>query len=106
MPKDEGWKPASITQFNQLASLIVLVESARSRTYFDAVPTAYVQYDLFAGHTGFGNYLFADGHANALKPTGTCGPNNTASMWANYNQPQPCQSIMLTHLSAVEKRFQ
>jgi len=28
--------------------------------------------ELFVGHSGFGNWLFADGHVKALKPTQTC----------------------------------
>lgn len=39
---------------------------------------------LFAGHSGRSNYLFADGHVKALKPTQTFQPLN---MWYRDNAP-------------------
>ena len=39
---------------------------------------------LFANHMGTGNYLFADGHVKALRPTATGTPIN---MWYSDNAP-------------------
>jgi prepilin-type N-terminal cleavage/methylation domain-containing protein/prepilin-type processing-associated H-X9-DG protein len=36
----------------------------------------------FAGHTGFANYLFADGHVKAYRPVATLTPFN---MWGQFN---------------------
>jgi prepilin-type N-terminal cleavage/methylation domain-containing protein/prepilin-type processing-associated H-X9-DG protein len=37
---------------------------------------------LFAGHMGTSNYLFADGHVKALRPTKTMSPMN---MWGRFD---------------------
>lgn len=46
----------------------------------------------FAGHSGFTNYVFADGHAKGFKPTATCGAGNTNNQWFNDAVPTPCPS--------------
>ena len=44
---------------------------------------------LFAGHTGFSNYLFADGHVKAMRPLGgldkTDGGTSDINMWRMDN---------------------
>lgn len=42
------------------------------------------QDDLFAGHSGFTNYLFADGHAKSLRPSMTL-QGTTSSFWNRAN---------------------
>jgi prepilin-type N-terminal cleavage/methylation domain-containing protein/prepilin-type processing-associated H-X9-DG protein len=50
--------------------------------------------NLFAGHTGFSNFVFCDGHAKSMRPTQTmnecdpagCTPKRT-NMWTNDNSP-------------------
>lgn len=52
--------------------------------------------ELFVGHSGFGNWLFADGHVKALKPTQTCLAFN---LWDQDN-PTSCSALFqqrLTH---------
>jgi prepilin-type N-terminal cleavage/methylation domain-containing protein/prepilin-type processing-associated H-X9-DG protein len=39
---------------------------------------------LYAGHMGTSNYLFADGHVKAMRPTQT---NRGVNMWYNDNSP-------------------
>ena len=58
--------------------------------------------DLFAGHTGYDNWLFADGHVKALKPTQTCG---AADMWDlnNNNSGAPCSLALKATLADNEK---
>lgn len=53
--------------------------------------------DLFAGHLGHSNWLLADGHVKAMRPTETCGD---ADMWdlTNSNNGQPCSSMLVTYL--------
>jgi len=105
MPKDQGWAPVPISKFNQPSSLILMVESQRDPNgTFDGITTSYLKTDLFAGHNGFSNYLYVDGHVKALRPTATCG--GSVSQWANYNPPQPCQPITVTQLASVEKKYQ
>lgn len=105
LPKDAGWSPVSIARYNSPSSLIMLMESLRTAqpNYF---AIKYAQYDMFAGHTGLSNYLFADTHVKSLKPTSTCGAGNTASMWGNYDPPQPCQPATLTQLGLVQQKYQ
>ncbi|BDI28969.1 hypothetical protein CCAX7_10200 [Capsulimonas corticalis] len=47
--------------------------------------------DLFAGHNGVSNYLFADGHVKALKPMATIFPCGSAPVnyWTVDNAPFP-----------------
>ena len=58
--------------------------------------------DLYAGHTGFGNWLFADGHVKALKPTQTC---RGADMWdlGNSNNDAPCSAALQATLAHNEQ---
>lgn len=58
--------------------------------------------DLYAGHNGFGNWLFADGHAKALKPTALCKGMN---MWDlnGSNNGLPCSAALTAALAANEK---
>ena len=65
---------------------------------------------LFAGHSGFTNYVFADGHAKTFKPTATCGPGNTNNMWFLDATPTPCPSTssldLIGNLRQIEARYQ
>jgi len=58
--------------------------------------------DLYAGHTGRSNWLFADGHVRALRPTETC---RDSDMWdlVNSNTGQPCSSLLFTYLQDNEQ---
>ncbi len=47
--------------------------------------------DLFAGHTGRSNWLFADGHVKTLLPTQTCLDTNAWDRAAS-NAGQPCSA--------------
>lgn len=49
--------------------------------------------DLFAGHMGTTNYLFADGHVKALRPMQT--QSATTSLWTMNNQPDSAVQNML-----------
>ena len=57
--------------------------------------------DLYAGHTGLGNWLFADGHVKALKPTRTCA---NGDMWnlGNNNNGMPCSMALRNTLADNE----
>ena len=58
--------------------------------------------DLFAGHTGLGNWLFADGHVKALRPTATC---SGVDMWDldNNNDGMPCSLALRDTLADNEQ---
>ena len=43
----------------------------------------------FAGHLGTANYLFADGHVKAMRPTQTASPVN---LWGQMGDPGCCRS--------------
>jgi prepilin-type N-terminal cleavage/methylation domain-containing protein/prepilin-type processing-associated H-X9-DG protein len=57
---------------------------------------------MYSGHSGFANYVFADGHTKALKPTATCGPNNSNNMWYVSTNPTACPTDLLDNLRLVE----
>ena len=46
---------------------------------------------MFAGHTGFENFVFLDGHAKAYRPLATLdtqdGGSNTVNLWTTDNTP-------------------
>lgn len=67
----------------------------------------------FAGHSGTANYLFADGHVKAMKPTQTAAPLNMwghidggacASVATNVNC-DVVEPIMVQGLGAVENAY-
>lgn len=55
---------------------------------------------LFAGHSGASNYLFADGHVKALRPTQTASGVN---MW--YIDHSPLSATGMNVLRQAEARF-
>ena len=58
--------------------------------------------DLFAGHLGRSNWLFADGHVRSLRPTQTC---LEVDMWdlTNNNQSIPCSATLAIALRSNEQ---
>jgi len=52
-----------------------------SQCHLPAASTTHAE--LFVGHSGFGNWLFADGHVKALKPSQTCQSFNIWDASAN-----------------------
>lgn len=55
--------------------------------------------DLFVGHLGRTNFLFADGHVKSLKPTATVTPKN---LWNIEDTGDGC-AVLLTRLQQVEQ---
>ena len=51
------------------------------------------------GHTGFSNFLFADGHVKGLKPTATL--TSTTNMW-NVTNTQPTNNNLSSFLASEE----
>jgi len=83
-----------VSQVKSPSNCIAIAEMANNSFYFqvqlDVTSQAGAQYSpLFAGHTGFSNYSFADGHVKALVPFATVGPNDGGSgqenMWTIDN---------------------
>ena len=58
--------------------------------------------DLYAGHLGRSNWLFADGHVRALRPTEIC---LGMDMWDldNNNQGTPCSAALVLSLRDNEQ---
>jgi prepilin-type N-terminal cleavage/methylation domain-containing protein/prepilin-type processing-associated H-X9-DG protein len=56
--------------------------------------------ELFAGHSGLTDYVFADGHAKALKPTATGYPIN---MWAVNKQDEPAPELLMRYLRDIQE---
>lgn len=58
--------------------------------------------DLFAGHLGRSNWLFADGHVRSLRPTETCFGQD---MWdlTNNNLGIPCSAALAITLRSNEQ---
>jgi len=89
---DTGDNPntTSLAALQSPANTILVVESKYSYTDFNVTVPGYFNGALFAGHTTFSNYAFADGHSKAMKPLQTLdyndgGSNNTVNMWTNDN---------------------
>ncbi|MBC8141070.1 MAG: DUF1559 domain-containing protein [Armatimonadetes bacterium] len=57
---------------------------------------------LFSGHANMSNYMFADGHAKAFRPTATKYNNAQNSYW--YLDNRACTSNCDAMLQASEKR--
>ena len=58
---------------------------------------------LFAGHLGTGNYLFADGHVEAMRPLKTI--ENNVNMW-HVDTKTKVSPRAMEKLKAAKKRFQ
>ena len=48
--------------------------------------------ELYAGHIKRSNWLFADGHVKALRPTETCLESRHLGVGYNNNAGQPCSA--------------
>lgn len=73
--------PQALAAITDSARTILVSESREgdSRFWFDAASSRFSQtIDSFPGHLGTVNFLFADGHVKALKPSATGTPYN---MW-------------------------
>ena len=57
------------------------------------LPAGDARTDLYAGHTGRSNWLFADGHVKALRPTQTCLDSDAWDL-DNSNANQPCSPTL------------
>jgi len=105
----------NLTQLKRPAELILVAEGTvdASELHLGRIQNDVTggQKQLFAGHSGFTNYVFADGHAKGLKPTQTCGVGNTNNMWYNHPIATPCPvplntgSIALENLQVVESHY-
>ena len=66
----------------------------------------YNNLDFFAGHTGVANFLFADGHVKAMRPTATinecdpagCAPKQT-NLWTRDNSPYAGSDLTVARTS-------
>ncbi|MCW3061400.1 MAG: prepilin-type N-terminal cleavage/methylation domain [Capsulimonas sp.] len=100
----------TVSQVQRPSSLILLTETTRYNP--SGISTGKLEYDLYAGHGGYSNYVFADCHVKAMKPLATCGPSNTNSMWVMYDDATPCavtgglrNTGTLGELALVEKKY-
>lgn len=89
--------PFSYAQFNSPADIINIVEVTARYSDINVDNTFWAQDPdpnghaggIFAGHTGFSNYLFVDGHVKAMRPLSTLdkddGGSNTINLWRYDN---------------------
>jgi len=85
----------SLASLNRPSEIILVGEATidNSELHLGRIANANGSYmQMFSGHSTMANYVFADGHAKAYKPTGTCGPGNTNNLWFNDPVPTPCPS--------------
>ena len=92
-----GW---ALSQFANPASTIDVLESrdakhapapdGRFSIDYDSDDSSFFLNMLFAGHTGFTNYLFVDGHVKSLRPVQTIA--NNVNMWTLDNT-STCSTI-------------
>jgi prepilin-type N-terminal cleavage/methylation domain-containing protein/prepilin-type processing-associated H-X9-DG protein len=91
-----GAASVSLAQLQAPASTIGIIETVYDYTDFDVTNTFFTYNGndsaLYAGHTGQSNYLFMDGHVQAMKPMATLdtvdgGGNAQVNMWTIDNKP-------------------
>ncbi|BDI32052.1 hypothetical protein CCAX7_41030 [Capsulimonas corticalis] len=84
--------PISLAALTQPSQTVGVVEFASSFPDYHVTSTFFNFFDspgsnLFAGHTGRGNFLFLDGHVKAMKPLSTLdkedGGSADTNMWSN-----------------------
>jgi prepilin-type N-terminal cleavage/methylation domain-containing protein/prepilin-type processing-associated H-X9-DG protein len=109
-PMRRSAQTLALAAFSRPAELILVTEGTipNSEIHLDRVDdpvpsSSYLQ--MFSGHSGLANYVFADGHAKAFKPTGTCGPGNTNNMWYNDATATPCPQFLIDNLRIVENHY-
>ena len=107
--------PVPIANYQSPSQLIGLVESTSIFTDFDPnisggfnawdvpTPSQPDRGNLFAGHTGFANFLFMDGHVKAMRPLATLdqtsGGSGQTNLWlydnSNYGTApgQPAKTL-------------
>ena len=66
------------------------------------IPQAGSHTDLFAGHFTRSNWLFADGHTRALRPTQTCADQDIWDL-GNNNADLPCSPALVMSLRDNEE---
>ena len=69
---DDNPSSTALAQLTAPASTIAVVESTYGYTDF-TVTNTFFNGAFFAGHTGFSNCVFLDGHAKAMRPLGHAG---------------------------------
>lgn len=83
----------ALSQFVAPSTTIDVVESTAGYNDFSVADNGFAGgYGyLFAGHTGFSNVLFCDGHVKAMRPfatiDSTAGGTATVNMWTIDNSP-------------------
>ncbi len=97
-------RPADLIAVGELynipyVSLIIDVDTGAATSHTGQPVTFYGE-AIFAGHSGRSNYLFADGHVKALKPTQTAQPVN---LW--YIDHSPLSATGMNVLRTAESRF-
>ena len=98
---DSSSPVVSLASVQAPAQTIGILESTTKYTdFYVDYPTNYAQPtvttdnqgSLFAGHTGFANFLFLDGHAKSMRPLSTLdatdgGSAGDVNMWTLDNKP-------------------
>ena len=74
----DGNNTVSIASIQRPSEQVLVGESTYS---WSEMPLANLATIGFDKHLSTSNYLFADGHVKALRPTATCGAGNTNDMW-------------------------
>jgi prepilin-type N-terminal cleavage/methylation domain-containing protein/prepilin-type processing-associated H-X9-DG protein len=107
-PMGFGGEALTLAQVDQPAQLILIAENQTPRLEVCLLcgydpDGRLARPELFAGHSGMTNYVFADGHAKALKPTATGHPIN---MWAVNQQNYPAPPLLMTYLTNLERYWE
>ncbi len=76
---DKNASPVTLRSLQNPTQLIALVEDELAWSEFNVTKSAFHD-QLFDGHAGTSNYLFADGHVAPLTPSATLAPIN---LWVN-----------------------
>jgi len=105
----------SLSEAQTPAGSILMGESRESWTDYGSAWWTGTEYEVgFAGHLSTANYLFADGHVKALRPTQTATPQN---MWGEFgggccssapytpNATGPAPASVIAQMQRLELRY-
>jgi prepilin-type N-terminal cleavage/methylation domain-containing protein/prepilin-type processing-associated H-X9-DG protein len=97
------FRPTKLSQIAETARSIVVVEykGTGNATNISSTSSGGGSFDP-TNHLGTTNYLFADGHVKAMKPTATVSGGN---MWANDPTNTPVHATLKSALAYYDNQF-
>ena len=95
----DGNNVVSLASVQRPSETVLVAESLSTWSEFPFANIASIGFDK---HLSTSNYLFADGHVKALRPTATCGAGNSDDMWHMQSTAVACDATTYGQLSQLE----